>query len=144
MRCCQHTYPGDSDNGQYVSFTERQVLFVGSLEVVLGYTLCASRPRCLHHTQQTGCLVNHSDVTGFGLCFISISRRVMQLLGDGKHCCLRSGRFKNDPKGTTDLLKMNVFLRINTVSLQEISQIQSVRSFVSVDIKLCFIIWSSS
>lgn len=83
---CQHTYPGDSDNGQYISFTERQVLFVGSLEVVLGYTLCASRPRCLHHTRQKGRLVNHSDVTGFGLCFALISRRVMQLLGDGKHC----------------------------------------------------------
>lgn len=50
MQHFQYTYPGDSDNGQYISFTERQVLFVGSLEVVLGYALCASRPRCLHHT----------------------------------------------------------------------------------------------
>lgn len=75
--------------------------------------------------------MNHSDVTGFGLCFVSISRRVMQLLGDGKHCYLRSGRFKHNPKGTTDLLKLNMFLRINTVSPQEISQIQGVQSFLS-------------
>lgn len=42
-------YPGDSDDGEDISFTEGQVLFVGSLEVILGYTLCASRPWGLRH-----------------------------------------------------------------------------------------------
>lgn len=37
-------HPGDSNDGQNIPFTERQVLFVGSLEVVLGYTLCAGCP----------------------------------------------------------------------------------------------------
>ena len=38
------TYPSDSYDGEHISFTERQVLFIGGLEVVLCYTLCAWRP----------------------------------------------------------------------------------------------------
>lgn len=63
-------YPGDSDNGQYISFTERQVLFVGSLEVVLGYTLCASRPWCLQSTGQRKATLTAVmyEVLDYGIC----------------------------------------------------------------------------
>lgn len=61
-RCSLCSYPGDSDDGQYVSFTEGQVLFIGRLEVILGYTLCASRPRCLNHRGQRGAPINDSHI----------------------------------------------------------------------------------
>ena len=41
-------HPGDSNDGQHVPLGEGEVLFVGGLEVVLGYALGASRPRRLN------------------------------------------------------------------------------------------------
>lgn len=58
-------YPGYSDDGQHISFTEGQVLFIGRLEVILGYTLGAGRPRSLKHTGQRGAQINHSAVIRF-------------------------------------------------------------------------------
>lgn len=85
------SYPGDSDNGQYISFTERQVLFVGSLEVVLGYTLCATRPWCLHHTGQRGRSIDHSVVAGGGThnvnTCVSVPRQLVALIvSQSKYC----------------------------------------------------------
>lgn len=60
----QSPHPGDSDDGQYVSFTEGQVLVIGRLEVVFGYTLCARWPRCLCSPGQREQSVNDRDNLG--------------------------------------------------------------------------------
>lgn len=48
------SHPGDADDGQYISFTERQVLFGAWLEVILGNALCARWPWHLLHRRHRG------------------------------------------------------------------------------------------